>query len=159
MLSGFLLLFFHSTKFYLCFADFFVRILKTRYCKSIVFFKIRLKKGLWITWSKRLESFVKLMAQNSISGSKSRFLLGYCIWVAQVFFNQYKLQYEKCPFTGRSIFIEFLLPKFLSIIPIPSPPPKGQYRPVLNNGSIKYLTFTSFQGQQGPFRVVRGSRL
>ncbi len=44
---------------------FFVRILKPE--KSMVFFKIRQKKGLWIAWSKRLESCVKLMFKNSIS--------------------------------------------------------------------------------------------
>ncbi len=34
----------------------------------MVFLKIRQYNGLWIAWSKALESFVKLMSKNSISG-------------------------------------------------------------------------------------------
>ncbi len=37
----------------------------------MMFFKIRQYKGLWIAWSQRLESVVKLMSKNSISGSGS----------------------------------------------------------------------------------------
>ncbi len=47
---------------------FLFRFLFREFFISIVFFKIRQKKGLWIPWSKRLESFVKLMSKNSISG-------------------------------------------------------------------------------------------
>ncbi len=51
-----------------CTADFFKRIFKQE--KRMVFFKIRQLKGLWIAWSKRPESFVKMMSKNSISGKK-----------------------------------------------------------------------------------------
>ncbi len=36
------------------------------FMNSILYGKIRQEKGLWIAWSKRIESFVKLMSKNSI---------------------------------------------------------------------------------------------
>ncbi len=39
--------------------------------KSMIFCKIHLKKGLWIAWSTRFQSFVKVMYNNSISGRRS----------------------------------------------------------------------------------------
>ncbi len=73
-LSGFLPSFFHSTKCTLfmsrlefsCFANFFYGFVKPE--KSMVLFKIRQWKGLWIAWNKRLYSFVKLTSKNSNSG-------------------------------------------------------------------------------------------
>jgi hypothetical protein len=47
-----------------CFGDFLQGYLKPE--KTMVFFKIHQKKGLWIAWSKRLESLVKLMSKKSI---------------------------------------------------------------------------------------------
>jgi len=39
--------------------------------KSLVFFKNLLVERLWIAWSKRLESFFKLMTKKSVSGAQS----------------------------------------------------------------------------------------
>ncbi len=48
-----------------CFANFFVWIFKTRI--EYGFLKTPPVERLWITWNKRLESFVKLLSKNSIS--------------------------------------------------------------------------------------------
>ncbi len=76
-LSCFLLSFFHSTKCYSWIDSSFPvsRNFKTR--EEYDFLKIRLKKRLWIAWSKRLKSFVKLMSKNiwrHLSALKSQFL-------------------------------------------------------------------------------------
>ncbi len=58
------------------FRGFFKRILKIlKPEKSRVFFKIRQKKDLWIAWSKRLESFVKLMPRIPSLVTRSKVVL------------------------------------------------------------------------------------
>jgi hypothetical protein len=58
-----------------CFADFFVCIFKT-WAESGFLWRSTIER-LWIAWSKRLESVVKLMSKNSFSGSlPSRILFG-----------------------------------------------------------------------------------
>ncbi len=69
-LSGFLPSFFRSTK---CSSgidsSFLFRGIFEKPEKCMVFCKISQQKGLWKIWSKRLESLVKLMSKNSISGN------------------------------------------------------------------------------------------
>ncbi len=60
-----------------CFADFFVCTVLLKPQKSMVFFKKPPVPKLWIAWSKRLKSFVKLMSQNSISDFVTGFVQNY----------------------------------------------------------------------------------